>query len=68
MYREPVQEPKEINISLLDAKTPTKTEGKEIDLLASWDSWHHIRSVCNYNTRLFVCRLNPISLPFIDEY
>lgn len=60
MYREPVQEPKEISISSLDTKTPNKAEGKEVDLLASWDSWHHIRSVCNYNTRLFVCRLNPI--------
>jgi protein arginine N-methyltransferase 5 len=55
MYREPVEESKEANISSLDMKTPTKTEGKEIDLLSAWDSWHHVRSVCNYNTRLFVC-------------
>ncbi|PCD36953.1 hypothetical protein FGRA07_07957 [Fusarium graminearum] len=63
MYREPGQESKEVNISSLDVKTPTKTEGKEIDLLAAWDSWHHVRSVCNYNTRLFVSLEIPRVMP-----
>lgn len=54
LYREPGFESQGTSISSLDAKTPTKTESKEIDLLAAWDSWHHVRSVCNYNTRLFV--------------
>ncbi|RBR10661.1 uncharacterized protein FIESC28_09367 [Fusarium coffeatum] len=66
MYREPVQESEEISISSLDTKTPDKAEGKEIDLLASWDSWHHIRSVCNYNTRLFVSLEIPRVMPEKD--
>ncbi|KAJ4019050.1 hypothetical protein NW752_004791 [Fusarium irregulare] len=66
MYREPVQELKETSISSLDTNTPNKAEGKEIDLLASWDSWHHIRSVCNYNTRLFVSLEIPRVMPEKD--
>lgn len=61
MYREPGLDAETANISSLDVKTPTKTEGREIDLLAAWDSWHHVRSVCNYNTRLFVGTLTSIS-------
>ncbi|KAL4727570.1 hypothetical protein ACLX1H_004253 [Fusarium chlamydosporum] len=66
MYREPVHESKEVNIASLDVKTPAKTEAKEIDLLAAWDSWHHVRSVCNYNTRLFVSLEIPHVMPEKD--
>nr|RBQ89942.1 hypothetical protein FVER53263_11418 [Fusarium verticillioides] len=66
MYREPGLDAKTANISSLDVKTPTKTEGKEIDLLAAWDSWHHVRSVCNYNTRLFVALQIPRVMPEKD--
>ncbi|KAM0345440.1 hypothetical protein ACHAPU_006603 [Fusarium lateritium] len=66
MYREPGLESHGVNISSLDAKTPTKTEGKEIDLLSAWDSWHHVRSVCNYNTRLFVALQIPRVVPEKD--
>ncbi|KAF4954627.1 hypothetical protein FSARC_12067 [Fusarium sarcochroum] len=66
MYREPGLESHGTNISSLDVKTPTKTEGKEIDLLAAWDSWHHVRTVCDYNTRLFVALQIPRVMPDKD--
>ncbi|KAI8668945.1 Protein arginine N-methyltransferase [Fusarium keratoplasticum] len=66
MYREPEVESQGVSISSLEVKTPTKTEEKEIDLLAAWDSWHHVRSVCNYNTRLFVALQIPRVMPEKD--
>ncbi|KAM0419034.1 hypothetical protein ACHAPT_012085 [Fusarium lateritium] len=66
MYREPELEPQGKNISSLEVKTPIKTEEKEIDLLAAWDSWHHVRSVCSYNTRLFVALQLPRIMPEKD--
>ncbi|KAF4969276.1 hypothetical protein FZEAL_10257 [Fusarium zealandicum] len=63
MYREPGQEPQGENISSLEPKTRVQTEGKEIDLLAAWESWHHVRTVCSYNTRLFVALQMPRVMP-----
>lgn len=57
MYREPGLE----TIDTLSSLRPTAQREEspaEIDLFAAWDSWHQIRSVCDYDTRLFVgaCR------------
>lgn len=58
MYREPGLEEKarllseELEGSEDAAKAGLKDE--EVDLFGAWDTWHTIRSVCQYSTRLFV--------------
>lgn len=71
MYREPGLEEK---VKLLSedlhpdqdvAKTGSKGR-EEVDLFGAWDTWHSIRSVCQYSTRLFVGKaafVHYISLP-----
>lgn len=55
MYREPGLENQNKTLaSLQDDEKSTASKEKEIDLFSAWDSWHHVRTVCNYNTRLFV--------------
>ncbi|KAL6414464.1 protein arginine N-methyltransferase [Ilyonectria robusta] len=54
MYREPGQESEIKTLSSLQSQQPPKVDEKDIDLFTAWDSWHHVRTVCNYNTRLFV--------------
>lgn len=59
MYREPGLEEKEALFSGQDIQEET-SEG-EIDIFSAWDSWHTIRTVCDYNIRLYVgkyCRLS----------
>ncbi|KAI1135751.1 Skb1 methyltransferase [Hypoxylon sp. FL0543] len=64
MYREPGLEEKVPLLSPLgedvDISSP---EGKEIDIFSSWDSWHVIRSVCEYDARLCVAIKIPRLLP-----
>jgi type II protein arginine methyltransferase len=55
MYREPGLETME-TLSSLRPTAATQESPAEIDLFSSWDSWHHIRSVCTYDMRLFVGR------------
>lgn len=58
MYREPGLEEKadlltaELETSKGAAAGDKKTD--EIDLFGAWDTWHTIRSVCDYSTRLYV--------------
>lgn len=54
MYQEPTTAQETETLSSLEEKTPTSPGIKEIDLFAAWASWHHVRSICNYNLRLFV--------------
>ncbi|KAI0882647.1 Skb1 methyltransferase [Annulohypoxylon maeteangense] len=64
MYREPSLEEKVPLLSLFDesaSETPSKE--KEIDLFSAWDSWHVIRTVCEYDARLFVALKIPRVLP-----
>ncbi|KAI0133421.1 Skb1 methyltransferase [Hypoxylon sp. NC0597] len=64
MYREPSLEEKVPLLSPFDedvSETPPK--GQEIDLFGSWDSWHVIRTVCDYDTRLLVALKIPRVLP-----
>lgn len=55
MYREPGLEDKVASLSSFDGSVDvTTSEKQEIDLFSSWDSWHTIRSVCDYDSRLLV--------------
>lgn len=58
MYREPGLEEKARLLSeeLQGPKDVAKAGPKdeEVDLFGAWDTWHTIRSVCQYSTRLFV--------------
>jgi protein arginine N-methyltransferase 5 len=57
MYREPGLEE---SVDLLSATPPSENEveegqsEEEIDIFSSWDSWHVVRSTCDYDTRLLV--------------
>lgn len=53
MYREPATEDQRPTLASLD-KDGTTGQKKKFDLWSSWDSWDHIRSVCNYDMRLCV--------------
>lgn len=54
MYREPGLEEQ---VPLLSATEDDETQAdgmQDIDLFSSWDSWNTIRSVCDYDSRLFI--------------
>ena len=53
VYREPITDEISTLSSIAQTREPENPEN-DIDLYSAWDSWHHIRSICNYNTRLFV--------------
>ncbi|KAI0181701.1 Skb1 methyltransferase [Hypoxylon sp. FL1284] len=63
MYREPGLEEKEAPLSTGLEATETTPKGSEIDLFSAWDSWHLIRTVCEYDARLFVALKIPRVLP-----
>ncbi|KAH9885977.1 Skb1 methyltransferase [Xylariomycetidae sp. FL2044] len=63
MYREPGLEEKAALLSLSDKDPGSSQDGREIDLFSSWDSWHTIRTVCDYDARLFVALRIPRVLP-----
>lgn len=54
MYREPSVAGQIETLSSLQPEKSTESPAGEIDIFTSWDSWHHIRSVCKYNMRLLV--------------
>lgn len=58
MYREPGLEEKTelLSTDLLGFEGLSKgaDQSEEIDLFGAWDTWHTIRSACNYATRLYV--------------
>ncbi|KAI2632692.1 Skb1 methyltransferase [Hypomontagnella submonticulosa] len=64
MYREPGLEE---GVPLLsgsdDDADGVPSEDQNIDLFSSWDSWHSIRSVCDYDARLFAAIRIPRILP-----
>ncbi|KAI1084652.1 Skb1 methyltransferase [Whalleya microplaca] len=63
MYREPGLEEKVALLSLSEGNPNGSLQGADIDLFSSWDSWHVIRTVCEYDTRLFVALRIPRVLP-----
>lgn len=53
MYREPgLKIPK--TLSSLQPSNEPQDASTEVDIFTSWDAWHHIRSVCNYDMQLYV--------------
>lgn len=54
MYREPGLEEKVAQLSISNGTEDKSQSTKEIDIFTSWDSWHVIRTVCEYDARLFV--------------
>ncbi|OLN92156.1 Protein arginine N-methyltransferase skb1 [Colletotrichum chlorophyti] len=62
MYREPGLEE---TVELLSTLSPEyhADDSKHIDIYSAWDSWHSIRTVCEYSTRLFVAIRVPRALP-----
>ena len=55
MYREPgLEETSGTLTTIIHGKKNDEGAVKEIDLFSAWDSWHTIRSICDYNIRLFV--------------
>ncbi|KAF2963928.1 hypothetical protein GQX73_g9649 [Xylaria multiplex] len=66
MYREPGLEEKAAPLSISDETPDNLQSSKEIDIFTSWDSWHVIRTVCDYDTRLFVALRIPRVLPSKD--
>ncbi|CAG9979350.1 unnamed protein product [Clonostachys byssicola] len=63
MYREPLVGLEPRTLSSVLGATPPQEAGKEIDLYTAWDSWNHIRSVCDYDMRLFVALRIPKVMP-----
>ncbi|KAM0284528.1 hypothetical protein ACHAQH_001894 [Verticillium albo-atrum] len=61
MYREPGLEEKVDTLSVLLGEE--KQAAQEIDVYSTWDSWHVIRTICEYNMRLFVALRIPKVLP-----
>ncbi|KAG6008516.1 hypothetical protein E4U21_004356 [Claviceps maximensis] len=69
MYREPVVEQATETLSSLEPEKGQSGEtdvSREIDLFAAWASWHHVRSTCNYNLRLYVALQIPRVMPEKD--
>lgn len=57
MYREPGVVPPVKTLSSLDPNSAPEETSSEVDLFSSWESWDHIRSVCNYEMRLYLGEL-----------
>lgn len=65
MYREPGLEETGGSLSGPDAY-PSDVSGdasEEIDIYSAWDTWHTIRTMCDYEPRLFVAVRVPKRLP-----
>lgn len=63
MYREPNLEETESLLSEAVGKSVESAPVKEVDLFGAWDTWHTIRSVCDYSGRLFVGLRIPKRVP-----
>lgn len=72
MYREPGLEDKVELLSSGEDASEATLGGQDIDLFSTWDSWHTIRSVCEYDSRLFVGKYFPFTIApgreTIDSY
>ncbi|KAI1173015.1 methyltransferase-like protein [Nemania sp. FL0916] len=66
MYREPGLEEKVAQLSVSGEADNTAKPAKEIDIFTAWDSWHTIRTVCDYDASLYVALRIPRVLPSKD--
>lgn len=64
MYREPGLEEKVAQLSAPDENQNRLQGQEEIDLFSAWDSWHVIRTTCDYDSRLFVGKCSTPLLAF----
>lgn len=62
MYREPGLEEKVAQLSISDETQDKAQASKEIDIFTAWDSWHVIRTACDYDAKLFVGKCAVLSL------
>ncbi|KAH8162328.1 hypothetical protein CIB48_g5924 [Xylaria polymorpha] len=63
MYREPGLEEKVAQLSISDDTQDEPQSSKEIDIFTAWDSWHVIRTACDYDAKLSVALRIPRVLP-----
>ncbi|KAK9798863.1 putative SHK1 kinase-binding protein [Seiridium cardinale] len=66
MYREPGLEESTSTLSselLGDKATEVEVKEDDIDIFSSWDSWHVVRSTCEYDGRLSIALRTPRILP-----
>ncbi|KAI0153214.1 protein arginine N-methyltransferase [Xylariaceae sp. FL1272] len=63
MYREPGLEEKVSQLSTSNDTNEEPEKSEDIDLFSSWDSWHVIRTICDYDTRIMVALKIPRVLP-----
>ncbi|KAI1364819.1 methyltransferase-like protein [Xylaria arbuscula] len=63
MYREPGLDEKVAQLSISKEAQAKAQSPEEIDIFTAWDSWHVIRTACEYDTRLFVALRVPRALP-----
>ncbi|KAF3766552.1 Skb1 methyltransferase [Cryphonectria parasitica EP155] len=66
MYREPGLEERAALLSTELLGQEGEEEEEEVDLFGAWDTWHTIRSVCNYANRLYVALRIPRRLPEME--
>ncbi|KAI0804864.1 methyltransferase-like protein [Xylaria sp. FL0064] len=66
MYREPGLEEKVAQLSASKEIQEKVHSAEEIDIFTTWDSWHVIRTACDYDARLFVALRIPRILPAKD--
>ncbi|KAI0185316.1 PRMT5 arginine-N-methyltransferase [Xylaria flabelliformis] len=63
MYREPGLEEKVAQLSSSHETQDIPQASREIDIFTTWDSWHVIRTACDYDAKLFVALRVPRVLP-----
>ncbi|KAI1826825.1 protein arginine N-methyltransferase [Xylaria intraflava] len=66
MYREPGLEEKVAQLSVSNETRDESQVPEEIDVFSTWDSWHVIRTACDYDARLFVALRIPRKLPTME--
>ncbi|KAF6845014.1 protein methyltransferase [Colletotrichum musicola] len=62
MYREPGLE-EEVELLSALSRRPQGEASNDIDIYSAWDSWHSIRTICQYSVRLFVAIRIPKVMP-----
>ncbi|KAG6029736.1 hypothetical protein E4U41_000291 [Claviceps citrina] len=70
-YREPLVGQAIETLASLELQTEqeqaaTTEVSRKIDLFAAWETWHYVRSTCNYNLRLYVALQIPRVMPEKD--
>lgn len=67
MYREPGLEEKVAQLSISDDTQDEPQSSKEIDIFTAWDSWHVIRTACDYDAKLSVGKCSILLLSDLNS-